>query len=292
MYMDGLTISYMYPAIKIANQLTTLEDMLIPMRFGRSVSRRVFNIDAGDMPEVKAKQMLDEQRREFTYRKFYDSEKGTIGNTNAASSIVEDYWFLSRDGGRGVKVETLDESGNLGEMGDIEYFRKKLYLSLNVPMGRLNSEESDFDFGATSVKRDEVKFFNFCSKLKKRFQPMLIEILRRNMISKGVIKESDFDKYKGFIKLKWSGENVFFKSLELDSLSKRINIYNDISPLIGVDFSKSYVRKNVLDMTDEQIKNLQDEIQQEKMGDEEAQKDIEYPDIEKLKKETEKNARF
>jgi hypothetical protein len=260
--------SYLHNAIKVHNQLVTLEDMLIPMRFSRSVSRRVFNVDVGDLPATKAEAALTKIKDKFKYKKFYDVEKGTISNQMHVASLVEDYWFQNREGSKGTTVDTLDESGNLGELGDIVYFRKKLYSALKIPLTRVNDEKDtqyvDVDYTSSQVSREEIKFFSFIQKLRRQFLRTFRDALKRHMLYKGLIaNESEWNEIRKHITISFYKENVFLENMETDNLVQKISLYNDVEPLIGKEFSKAWVRRKVLKISDEDREQIKKEILQE-----------------------------
>ena len=267
---DGVNIikSHLHSAIKVHNQLTSLEDMLIPMRFSRSVSRRVFNVDVGDLPATKAEAALNRIKDKFKYKKFYNVDNGTISNQMHIASLVEDYWFQNRDGSKGTTVDTLDESGNLGELGDIMYFRKKLYAALKIPMSRVgdevNGQAAEFDYSATQVSREEIKFFAFIQKLRKQFLKLYIEAMKRHMIYKGLVAdENEWNIIKRNITISFTKENIFLEQMETELLTQKIGLYSDVSELIGVEFSKAWTRKKILKLSDDEIKTMKEEIKKE-----------------------------
>lgn len=266
---DNVILSYLHPAIKVANQLQTLEDLLIPMRFSRSISRRVFNIDVGDLPANKVNQAITEIQNKFKYTKYYDVEKGTLSNSTAMTSIVEDYYIPNRSGGKGTTIDVLDETGNLGETGDIDYFRQKLFASLNVPIGRLSGSEKGnmFDFTATQIEYDEKRFFAFINRLRQRFNTLFVDLLKREMVATGIMTEKDFESYKTFISIKWSKENSFLEREKLDILKNKLDNYNTVKDLIGEVYSKQWVLKNIMNMTDEEIEEMNSQIKQEQADD-------------------------
>ena len=186
-YEGRVILSDLHCAVKVANNLQTLEEMLVPMRFSRSVSRRVFNVDVANMNSKKAEEYLKNIQTKFKYKKFYDLESGQISNQQHVASLTEDYWFPNRGGVKGTTVDTIDETGNLGETGDIDYFRKKLYTALKVPLGRLGiDDKAEFDFTATNVSREELKFFNFVCRKRQQFSDLFVQLLRRQLISKKI----------------------------------------------------------------------------------------------------------
>ena len=266
-YSDNLILSNLHIAIKPANMLNTLEDMLIPMRFTRSVSRRVFNVDVSNLNNKKAKEVLDKNQAKFKYKKFYDLETGTISNQQHISSLTEDYWFPNRGGEKGTTVDTIDETGNLGELGDVLYFKRKLYTTLKVPTNRINDEQptdSEFDFDTTSINREELKFFNFVSRLRNQFLELFYELLKRQVITKGIATEDEWEELLPNIKIKFVSENSFFEKMQREKISQSLDLYNSIEDLIGKYFSYEYVYKNVLKMSDEEIKDMSEQIEREK----------------------------
>jgi hypothetical protein len=265
---EKIILSELYTAIKPANQLKTVEDMLIPMRFSRSISRRVFNVDVGDLPHQKAEAAIDKVKANFKYKKFYDVEKGTISNQNHVTTLVEDYWFPNRSGGRGTTVDTLDETGNLGELGDVLYFKKKLYTALKIPMSRINNEidgsNSEFDFTATSIQRDEVKFFAYIQRLRKKFLQLFEELMFRHLIAQGKITTDEWNEIYDSFEIYFSKENTFLQNLESEMFGKKIEAYNNVSELIGKIFSVEYTFKNILKMSDDEITEMAEQIEKEK----------------------------
>jgi hypothetical protein len=265
---EKLILSELYTAIKPANQLKTVEDMLIPMRFSRSISRRVFNVDVGDLNPQRAEQALEKIKQNFKYKKFYDIEKGTISNQNHVTTLVEDYWFPNRSGGRGTTVETLDETGNLGELGDVMYFKKKLYTALKIPMSRINNEiegnSAEFDFSSTSVQRDEVKFFAYTQRLRRKFLSLFEELMYRHLLSQGKVTNQEWNEIYDSFTLYFSKENTFIQNLESEMFNKKIEAYNNVSDLIGKVFPVEFTFKNILKLSDEDIKAMGEQIEKEK----------------------------
>lgn len=269
LFSEGVILSHLHNTLKIINQLSSLEDMLIPLRYSRSVSRRVFNVDVGELPYAKAMQAVAEIQNKFKYKKFYDVEHGTISNSTNIASIVEDYYFPSRNG-KGTDVNVLDESGNLGETGDIEYFVKKLYGALKVPLGRLSGSEkgNTYDFTGTQIEQDEIRFFAFINRIRQRFNNGLIEILRRHMISKGLLSNDEFNEYKQFLIVKWEKESNFLERQNLELMKARWDLYDRAKDYIGDVYSRSWVLKNILKMSEEEIEQMKSEMEQEALGSE------------------------
>ena len=266
-YSDNVILSNLHTAIKPANMLSTLEDMLIPMRFTRSVSRRVFNVDVSNLNNKKAEEVMKKNQAKFKYKKFYDLNTGTISNQQHVSSLTEDYWFPNRGGEKGTTVDTIDETGNLGELGDVLYFKRKLYTTLKVPTNRINDEgpgDGEFDFDTTSVNREELKFFNFISRLRNQFLELFYELLRRQVIAKGIATDSEWNELLPNMKIKFVSENKFFEKMAREELSASLDLYSTIEDLIGKYYSYEFVYKKVLKMSDEEITEMSEQIAKEK----------------------------
>ena len=266
-YEDKIILSDLYPAVKTANMLQTLEEMLIPMRFSRSVSRRVFNIDVANMNAKKAEEFIKKLQDRFKYKKFYDVKSGTISNQQHIASLTEDYWFPNRNGTKGTTVDTIDETGNLGETGDLDYFRKKLYGALKVPTNRLlgSEDRAEFDFTSTNISREEVKFFNFITRKRSQFSELLIELLKRQMISTKVITEEEFNKISKNLKVVWRAENKFFERMQDEIYNSAVSMFTTFEELANKNWvSKEFVYKKVLKFSQEEIEEIQKQIKSEK----------------------------
>jgi hypothetical protein len=199
----------LHPIIKISNQLQTLEDLLIPLRFSRSISRRVFNIDVGDLSYAKGMQAVKQIRDNFKYKKYYDVANGRISNSSTVASIVEDYFLPKRSESKGSSIDVLEETGNLGETGDLEYFQAKLAKSLKIPLNRISSADGGgmFDFTGTQIENSEKKFFAFVHRLRNRFGTILLDILKAQLIATNTMHLYEFNHYKSKIFIKWSKTN-------------------------------------------------------------------------------------
>jgi hypothetical protein len=267
LYSEGMIISHLHSVLKLTNQLSSLEDMLIPLRFSRSVSRRVFNIDVGDLPYAKAMQAVKETQDKFKYKKYYDVEHGTITNSASIASIVEDYYFPSR-GGKGTSVDVLDESGNLGEIKDIEYIQQKLYSALKVPLGRLAGSDkgTSYDYSGTQIEQDEIRFFAFINRIRQRFNLGLIDILKRHMVAKGLVSLQEFNDYAPYLVVKWERESNFLERQQIDLMKSKLDLYAQVKDFIGEIYSKTWVFKNVLKMTEEEILIMKKEMEMEELG--------------------------
>ena len=289
-YEGRVILSDLHQAVKVANNLQTLEEMLVPMRFSRSVSRRVFNVDVANMNSKKAEEYLRSIQTKFKYKKFYDLESGQISNQQHVASLTEDYWFPNRGGVKGTTVDTIDETGNLGETGDLEYFRKKLYIALKVPLGRLGlDDKAEFDFTSTNVSREELKFFNFVSRKRIQFSEILIQLLRRQLISKKIVTDKEFDELKNDFKIVWNSMNKFYEKMQDEQLTQSISMFRDYEELANKNWiSKEFLYKRVLKISQEEIEEIQKQIKSEKsdalyknikVGDpmEQEYRDSDYP---------------
>jgi len=265
-FSDKIILSNLHKAIRPANLLKTMEDMLIPMRFARSMSRRVFNVDVANLPENKVKQVMDTYKTTYKYSNFFNIDAGTISKQSHINSLVEDYWFPNRGGARGTSVDTIDETGNLGEIKDIIYLKQKLYVSLQVPVSRMSDSEStpEFDFNSTSISRDEMKFFAKISRLRTQFSEVFYELLRRQLIFKKVINESEWRTIQKDIFVKYSNQNVFYEKLEQERMSSRFAIFSSIREDVGKIYSWEYALKNILKMSDDEVISQSKQIEKEK----------------------------
>ncbi len=269
LYDNGLILSYLEYAIKPANQLKTLEDLLIPMRFSRSISRRVFNVDIGDLPVKRGLEVMNETQMKFKYKKFYNTETGEVTNQQHITSMVEDYWFANRSGGKGTTVETIDETGNLGELGDILYFYKKLYKSMKIPGSRIPMDpDSDgvFNYESTETSKEDLKFFMFISRLRIVYTEVLKEILKRECIYSGVIKnEKEWESIEDDIDIFFTNDNSFIEKMHLENFIKKVEIFSNLSEIQGKLFPVQHILRDIFKMDDEEIKNNFNEIEKEKI---------------------------
>jgi len=266
LYSNDLILSNLHRAIKPANMLNTLEDMLIPLRFSRSVARRIFNIDVSRLNNKKAKEVMEKTQSKFKYKKFYNLEDGTISNQQHISSLTEDYWFPNRGGEKGTTVDTLDETGNLGELGDIEYIKTKLYSSLKVPIDRMKltgPSEAQFDYDRTSITREELKFYNFISRLRNQFLELFYELMKREVITTGIASESEWDYIRKGMRIKFSTENKFFEKMEREQIVDAMNLFRDVEEIAGKYVSFEFLYKKVLKFSDEEINETLEQIEKE-----------------------------
>ena len=265
---DGnVNLGYLEYAIKPANTLKTLEDLLVPLRFSRSVSRRVFNVDIAELPNKRGTEVMNEYQNKFKYKKFYNNETGEVSNQQHITSMVEDYWFSNRSGGRGTEVSTLDETGNLGELDDILYNARKLYRAMKIPVSRLSIDpdsDSTFDFQTTQTSNEDMKFFMFISRLRQVYSVTLKEILKREVISTGIMTENEWKDKEESIEIVFTEENKFIEKMKLDAFMSKFDLIGNSRDFAGKFVSYSYLLKEVLKWNDEDIKDSLKEIQKEK----------------------------
>ena len=261
--IDGHTrtiIGYLHKAIRPLNMLRQIEDAVAIYRISRAPERRIFYIDVGNLPKNKAEQYLRELMNRYRNKLLYDPETGTVRDDRNHLSMLEDYWLPRREGGKGTEISTLPGGQNLGQMEDVEYLLKKVYRALNVPYSRLEAENG-FNMGRSSeITRDEVKFQKFVTRLQLRFSEIFVHLLRIQLILKGIISEKDWEEISENIKIVFARDTYFQELKEMEMLTERLNMLNNIQPHIGTLFSEKYVKKNIMKLTDEEIKKLQDEI--------------------------------
>jgi hypothetical protein len=258
-----LVYSHLQKAIRPLNQLRTLEDATVIYRISRAPERRIFYIDVGNLPKIKAEQYLREMMVRHKNRLVYDASTGEVRDDRKYMTMLEDYWLPRREGNRGTEITTLPAGQNLGELEDVKYFQNKLYKSLNVPLTRLE-QQSGFNIGkAAEISREEVKFSKFIGRLRKRFNQLFYKTLEKQLILKGIIAESDWKELSNDIKFKYITDSHFEELRDLEVLENRVDAINKLQPYIGKYFSDMYIRKNILKQTDEDIKQMQEEITQD-----------------------------
>ena len=249
----GSTLSYLHKAIKSLNQLRMIEDSLVIYRLSRAPERRIFYIDVGNLPKVKAEQYLRDVMMRYRNKLVYDANTGEIRDDKKFMAMLEDFWLPRREGGRGTEISTLPGGQNLGEITDIEYFKKKLYRSLNVPPSRMDGE-GGFNLGRSSeILRDEVKFSKFVARLRKRFSYMFHDMLRTQLILKNIITPEDWEIMSEHIQYDFLYDNHFAELKDAELLNERLNMVQVAEPYVGRYFSQDYVRRKILRQTDIEI---------------------------------------
>jgi hypothetical protein len=249
----GSTLSYLHKSIKSLNQLRMIEDSLVIYRLSRAPERRIFYIDVGNLPKVKAEQYLRDVMMRYRNKLVYDANTGEIRDDKKYMSMLEDFWLPRREGGRGTEISTLPGGQNLGEITDIEYFKKKLYRSLNVPPSRMDGE-GGFNLGRSSeILRDEVKFSKFVARLRKRFSHMFNDMLKTQLILKNIITPEDWSIMEEHIQYDFLYDNHFAELKEAELLNERLTLVQTAEPYVGKYFSQDYLRRKILRQTDQEI---------------------------------------
>ena len=249
----GNTLSYLHKAIKSLNQLRMIEDSLVIYRLSRAPERRIFYIDVGNLPKMKAEQYLRDVMMRYRNKLVYDASTGEIRDDKKYMAMLEDFWLPRREGGRGTEISTLPGGQNLGEITDIEYFKKKLYRSLNVPPSRMDGE-GGFNLGRSSeILRDELKFTKFVGRLRKRFSNMFNDMLKTQLLLKNVITPEDWEVMSEHIQYDFLYDNHFSELKEAELLNERLGSAATAEPYVGRYFSQDYVRRKILRQTDEEI---------------------------------------
>jgi len=259
----GTCLSYLHKAIKALNQLRMIEDSLVIYRLSRAPERRIFYIDVGNLPKVKAEQYLKEVMSRYRNKLVYDANTGEVRDDRKFMSMMEDFWLPRREGGRGTEITTLPGGQNLGELTDIEYFQKKLYRALGVPESRIASD-GGFNLGRSSeILRDELKFAKFVGRLRKRFGNLFSDLLKTQLILKNIITPEDWDSLSDHIQYDFLYDNQFAELKESELMNERLGTLATIEPYIGKYFSNHYVRTKVLRQTDQEIEEQDDLIKKE-----------------------------
>lgn len=260
-------LSHLHKALKPINQLRMMEDSLVIYRLARAPERRIFYIDVGNLPRGKAEEYLRGVMNNYRNKLVYDAQTGEIKDDRKHMSMLEDFWLPRREGGRGTEISTLPGGENLGQIDDIIYFQKKLYKSLNVPVNRLE-QEAQFSLGrSTEISRDELKFQKFIDRLRKRFSNVFLDLLRTQLILKGIINREDWDDIKDFITIDFLKDNQFSELKDAEMLRERLNTIQQMDQFIGIYFSREWVKRNVLQFNDEEIKKMEKEIEGEKAAE-------------------------
>jgi len=259
----GNVLSYLHKAIKSLNQLRMIEDSLVIYRLSRAPERRIFYIDVGNLPKIKAEQYLRDVMMRYRNKLVYDANTGEVRDDRKFMSMMEDFWLPRREGGRGTEITTLPGGQNLGELSDIEYFQKKLYRSLGVPESRI-AADGGFNLGRSSeILRDELKFAKFVGRLRKRFAQLFSDMLKTQLILKNIVSPEDWEKISDHIQYDFLYDNQFAELKETEMLNERLGILATIEPYIGKYYSTEWVRKKVLRQTDGEIIEMDEQIEQE-----------------------------
>ena len=256
-------LSYLHKAIKPVNQLRMIEDAVVIYRIARAPERRIFKIDVGNLPKIKAEQYLRDVMARYRNKLVYDASTGEIRDDRNYMSMLEDFWLPSREGGRGTSIETLPGGQNLGEIGDLDYFQRKLYRALNVPVSRLEASQG-FNMGRSAeISRDEVKFTKFVQRLRNKFTELFNDILRTQLVLKAVIAEEDWHTIREHLQYDFLQDGYFAELKQSEILRERIQLANEMQGYIGKFYSVEYLRKNVLKQNEREMEDIDRQIKKE-----------------------------
>jgi len=265
-YVDvdkNTVLSYLHKAIKPVNQLRMVEDALVIYRLARAPERRVFYIDIGNLPKLKAEQYMKDIMAKYRNKMVYDAQTGEIRDDKKYLSMLEDFWLPRREGGRGTEIDTLKGGDNLNQIEDIQYFQRKLYQSLNVPLSRL-LQDQPFNFArGTEISRDEIKFSKFIDRMRLRFSELFFDVLKTQLLLKRIMTDADWQEIRDKIRFDYT-QDIFYSELtDLELQRNKVELLTEMAPFVGVYYSKAYVRKKVLRFTDEEIKEMDKEMSDE-----------------------------
>ena len=261
----AVVLSYLHKAIKPLNQLRMIEDATVIYRISRAPERRIFYIDVGNLPKLKAEQYLRDIMVKYKNKLVYDANTGEVRDDRKFLSMMEDFWLPRREGGKGTEISTLPGGQNLGELEDVKYFERKLYKSLNVPVSRLNPESSGFTLGRVSeITRDELKFSKFVDRLRNKFSDVFDQALRVQCVLKGICTDEEWSDFKEHIYYNFIKDNNFTELKEAELMKERLSLLGAVDPYTGRYFSQAWIQRNVLRLTDDQIAEMQQEIDEEK----------------------------
>ena len=267
----NIVMSYLHKAIKPVNQLRMIEDAVVIYRIARAPERRIFYIDVGNLPKIKAEQYLRDVMARYRNKLVYDASTGEIRDDRNYMSMLEDFWLPRREGGRGTEITTLPGGQNLGEIADIEYFQRKLYRSLNVPISRLESG-SGFNLGrAAEISRDEVKFTKFVGRLRKKFTTLFHDLLKTQLILKGVIAPEDWDQIKEKIFFNFLQDGYFAELKNSEMMKERVQLAQSLEGYVGKYYSNNYIRTKILHQNEQEVKEIDAEIQNEQGSEQDPQ---------------------
>jgi hypothetical protein len=258
-------VGYLQKAIRPLNMLRQIEDSVVIYRVARAPERRVFYVDVGNLPKQKAEQYVRDIMNRYRNKIVYDPASGTIKDDRNFQSMLEDFWMPRREGGRGTEISSLPSGSNLGDMTDVEYFQRKLWQALNVPLSRMVSEGSMFNMGrAAEITRDEVKFYKFIDRLRNRFSALFMNLLKTQLILKGIISEEDWMSISQDLGFNFNRDSYFDELKEAEILRERIEALGSVDPLVGKYFSQEYIRKTLLKQDDQDIVRMNAEMEQER----------------------------
>ena len=261
----AVVLSYLHKAIKPLNQLRMIEDATVIYRISRAPERRIFYIDVGNLPKLKAEQYLRDIMVKYKNKLVYDANTGEVRDDRKFLSMMEDFWLPRREGGKGTEITTLPGGQNLGELEDVKYFEKKLYKSLNVPVSRLDPNQSGFSLGRVGeITRDELKFAKFVGRMRAKFSDLFDQALRVQCVLKGICTDAEWNEFKEHIHYNFIKDNNFTELKEAELMTNRLQLLASVDPYTGRYFSQAWIQRNVLRLNDDEIKVMQEEIEDEK----------------------------
>ena len=265
---NTFVISYLHKAIKPLNQLRMVEDAVVIYRLSRAPERRIFYIDVGNLPKGKAEQYLRDVMIKYRNKMVYDASTGELRDDRKHMSMLEDFWLPRREGGKGTEITTLPAGQNLGELEDVKYFRQKLLQSLNVPISRLEPQQGGMiGLGRTTeVTRDEVKFLKFIIRLRNKFSQIFDSALEKQLVLKGICTREEWSEFKENIYYDYVKDNNFTELRDAELLTTRVQTLTSVDPYVGRYYSATWVRKHILQQTDDDIKQIDKEIKQEEQN--------------------------
>jgi hypothetical protein len=257
---NGVALSYLHKAIRPMNQLRMMEDSEVIYRMGRAPQRRVFYIDTNGMPRIKAEQYIKDIMARYKNKQVYDAATGTVTDSKKHLSILEDLWLPRANGGKGTEITTLDGGGTLGDPNSITYYQNKLYQALNIPLSRLQGSGATFSMGRENeISREEVKFSKFIEKLRRKLNGLFLDILKTQLVLKGITTSEDWDKIKSELRFNYAEDNFYAEIKESEMLKERMANVQIADPYIGKYFSKRYIQREILKLTDEEIKDMEEQ---------------------------------
>ena len=260
----AVVLSYLHKAIKPLNQLRMIEDATVIYRISRAPERRIFYIDVGNLPKLKAEQYLRDIMVKYKNKLVYDANTGEVRDDRKFLSMMEDFWLPRREGGKGTEITTLPGGQNLGELEDVKYFEKKLYKSLNVPVSRLDPNSSGFSLGRVGeITRDELKFSKFVGRLRSKFSDLFDQCLKAQCVLKGICTLEEWNEIKEHIHYNFIKDNNFTELKEAELMQQRLTLLGSVDPYTGRYFSQAWIQRNVLRLNDDEIKVMQQEMEKE-----------------------------
>jgi hypothetical protein len=257
----NMVLSYLHKAIKVVNQLRMTEDSLVIYRMTRAPERRIFYIDVGNLPKVKAEQYVKSIMNQYRNKVTYDASTGEIRDEKKTMSMLEDFWMPRREGGKGTEITTLDGGANLGEINDINYFQNKLYGALNVPISRMKPDQG-MNFGRQAeITRDELKFNKFISRLRRKFSELFDDLLKTQLVLKGVMSAQDWDNIAEDVYYEYTQDGYITEAKDAEILRNRIDLLNQAAPYIGTYFSREFVFDKILHMDEDEVEQMKKDIE-------------------------------